>query len=135
MKNSFKQILLLEITMFLVIIVSFFTNNIFTGNWKLLFLFVMTVISIMIFKLELKNDYESKQILKTVLIYVLIYFILSYLAGLFIGFNKTVFRISKDNFIFNIIPTAIYIVLSEILRYIFIKKSNKNLFIMISSCI
>lgn len=135
MKNSFKQILLLEITMFLVIIVSFFTNNIFTRNWKLLFLFVMTVISIMIFKLELKNDYESKQILKTVLIYVLIYFILSYLAGLFIGFNKTVFRISKDNFIFNIIPTAIYIVLSEILRYIFIKKSNKNLFIMISSCI
>lgn len=135
MKKSTKQLLTIQIFMLLVIITGFFYGNVFKSDLKVLFLFVSFIALYSVFKLDIKNDFKYRKILKTVIIFLLFYFIFIYVGGLFTGFVRTIYKISFDNFKYNIIPTIIYIVLMELIRSIYIDKSDKNKIIIVISCI
>ena len=135
MKKSLKQLLTIQIFMLLVIITGFFYGSIFENNLEVLFLLVSFIALYSVFKIDLKNDYKYKQILKIVITCVLFYFVFIYVAGLFTGFAKTIYTFNFNNFIYNIIPTIIYIILMECIRTIYINKSNNNKIIIILSCI
>ena len=115
MKKSFKQLLTIQIFMLLVIITGFFSGTVFKSDLKVLFLFISFIALYSAFKLDIKNDYKYKQILKTVIICLLFYFIFIYIGGLFTGFAKTIYNFGITNLIYNIIPTIVYIVLMELL--------------------
>ena len=66
MKKSFKQLLTIQIFMLLVIITGFFSGTIFKSNLKVLFLFISFIALYSVFKLDIKNDFKQKKILKTV---------------------------------------------------------------------
>lgn len=135
MKKSLKQLLTIQIFMLLVIITGFFYGSIFENNLEVLFLLVSFIALYSVFKIDLKNDYKYKQILKIVMTCLLFYFVFIYVAGLFTGFAKTIYTFNFNNFIYNIIPTIIYIILMECIRTIYINKSNNNKIIIILSCI
>lgn len=135
MKKSFKQLLTIQIFMLLVIITGFFSGTVFKSDLKVLFLFISFIALYSVFKLDIKNDYKYKKILKTVIICLLFYFIFIYISGLFTGFAKTIYTFSITNVIYNIIPTIIYIVLMELIRYIYLTKSDNNKMIIVLSCI
>lgn len=135
MKKSLKQLLTIQIFMLLVIITGFFYGSIFENNLEVLFLLVSFIALYSVFKIDLKNDYKYKQILKIVITCLLFYFVFIYVAGLFTGFAKTIYIFNFNNFIYNIIPTIIYIILMECIRTIYINKSNNNKIIIILSCI
>lgn len=135
MKKSLKQLLTIQIFMLLVIITGFFYGSIFENNLEVLFLLVSFIALYSVFKIDLKNDYKYKHILKIVITCLLFYFVFIYVAGLFTGFAKTIYTFNFNNFIYNIIPTIIYIILMECIRTIYINKSNNNKIIIILSCI
>ena len=135
MKKSLKQLLTIQIFMLLVIITGFFYGSIFENNLEVLFLLVSFIALYSVFKIDLKNDYKYKQILKIVITCLLFYFVFIYVAGLFTGFAKTIYTFNFNNFIYNIIPTIIYIILMKCIRTIYINKSNNNKIIIILSCI
>lgn len=135
MKKSLKQLLTIQIFMLLVIITGFFYGSIFENNLEVLFLLVSFIALYSVFKIDLKNDYKYKQILKIVITCLLFYFVFIYVAGLFTGFARTIYTFNFNNFIYNIIPTIIYIILMECIRTIYINKSNNNKIIIILSCI
>ena len=135
MKKSFKQLLTIQIFMLLVIVTGFFSGTIFKSNLKVLFLFISFIALYSVFKLDIKNDFKQKKILKTVIICLLFYFIFIYISGLFTGFARTIYTFGFTDIIYNIIPTIIYIVLMELIRYIYLTKSDNNKVIIILSCI
>ena len=135
MKKSFKQLLTIQIFMLLVIITGFFSGTVFKSDLKVLFLFISFIALYSVFKLDIKNDYKYKKILKTVIICLLFYFIFIYISGLFTGFARTIYTFGFTDIIYNIIPTIIYIVLMELIRYIYLTKSDNNKVIIILSCI
>ena len=121
--------------MFLVIITNFFISSITRDYLKILFLSITLFLLVFEFGLDIKKSVYRKNILSNILIYVLSYFLLSYISGLFIGFNKTIYSFTLSNITKNILPTIIIIVLSEFIRYEFINKSDKNKIVTIFSCI
>lgn len=135
MKKSLQQLLTIQFFMLLVIITGFFYGSIFEKNLEILFLLVSFIALYSAFKIDLKNDYKYKQVLKTVITCLLFYFVFIYVAGLFTGFARTVYTFNFNNFIYNIIPTIIYIVLMECIRSIYIDKSNNNKIIIVLTCI
>ena len=135
MKTSVKKILTIEIIMLITILSGFFIPYLFEDERYVIFLLVIGVATYFTVGLDFSRHKRQKDALKSVLIYLLVFFMLSYLAGLFIGFNTTIYSFGLTNLANNIAPTVVLIVLTEILRYQFIKKSNKNKIVVILSAI
>ena len=133
MKTSVKKILTIEIIMLITIITGFFIPYLFENERYVIFLVVALILNYFAVGFDFSQNIKSREILKTLLICLMAFFIFSYLAGLFIGFNRTIYSFGLTNLANNIAPTIITIVLCEILRYQFIKKSNKNKIVVILS--
>lgn len=135
MKNSVKNLLLIETFMFIIIISNFFISNVFSNYIYSIFLLISLGIIILIYGIDLKLSIKQKRVLTNLLIALMIYFLVIYASGLFIGFNRTIYTFSLNNWINNIIPTICIIILMEFIRYELIKKSANNKLIVIISCI
>ena len=135
MKTSVKKILTIEIIMLITILSGFFVPYLFENERYVIFLLIVGIATYFAVGLDFSRHRKEKDALKTVLICLLIFFMLSYLAGLFIGFNRTIYSFGLTNLANNIAPTIVLIFLTEILRYQFIKKSNKNKIVVILSAI
>lgn len=135
MKGSIKKFLIIELIMFIAILSNFFITNIFSNYVYSIFLAAFLFLLIIIYGIELKPSIKQKRVLSSLLIALMIYFLIIYISGLFIGFNKTIYVLNLNNFINNIIPAIIIIILSELIRFQLIKKSNYNILVIILSCI
>lgn len=135
MKTSVKKILTIEIIMLITILSGFFIPYLFEGERYIIFLLAAVVATYFTVGLDFKRHKKSTEILKTLAICLLVFFMLSYLSGLFIGFNRTIYSHGLTNIANNIAPTILLIILCEILRYQFILKSNKNRIVVILSAI
>lgn len=135
MKGSIKNLLTIQLIMFIVLLLNFFITYVFNNYIYIIFLLSILVLLILRYGIELKPSVNQKRVLVNIAIALLIYFLLIYISGLFIGFNKTIYTFNLSNFINNIIPTFLIIVLSELIRFEFIKKSNYNAFVIVVSCI
>lgn len=121
--------------MLFVIVSNFFISSITKEYLKVIFLGIILFLLIFEFGFEFNNSVNRKEILPNIIFCLLLYFFLAYISGLFIGFEKTIYKFNLSNIINNIIPTTLIIILSELIRYQFINRSSNNKFILISSCI
>lgn len=135
MKKSIKQLLVIQILMTLTLLVGIITKSYVNTLIQILFLGITLIFTIIFFGIDLKKSVKQKEILVNIMIGILIYFLFIYLSGLFVGFNKSGYSYSFTNIKYNILPTTLIIILTELLRYEFVKKSNKNLIVIIFSCI
>ena len=135
MKTSVKKILTIEIIMLITILSVFFVPYLFEKERYIVFLFLVGIATYFSVGFVFHRHKKEKDILKSLIIYLLVFFILSYLAGLFIGFNTTIYSFGLTNLVNNIGPTAILIIFSEILRYQFVKKTNGDKKVVILSAI
>ena len=133
MKDSIKKILAIQIITLFIIIASFFLPFLFDGYLFLVFLLLVGLAVYLAIGLDIRRNPKSSVLMKNLLIYLMVFFILIYLSGLFIGFNSTIYTLNFTNLVKNIIPTAATIIVSEILRYQFIKKSNNNKLVIVLS--
>jgi signal peptidase len=135
MKTSVKKILTIEIIMLITILTGFFIPYLFEEQRYMVFLLLAGVATYFAVGFDFRRDKNEKETLKSLVIYLMLFFIASYLFGLFIGFNKTIYSFGLTNLANNIVPTILLILTTEILRYQFIKKSNKNKLVIILSVI
>jgi len=133
MNSSVKKLLVAEVLMILVLLISFFVPVLFTHYKYLIFLCLLGVGVYYFIGIDITKSTDHKTLLKTVLIYIVAYFIFIYILGLFTDFAYTIYNWGIVNFIKNIIPTTTVIIVSEVLRFQFIKKSNKNKLIIFLS--
>jgi signal peptidase len=79
-----------------------------------------------------KNKHRyKKDVTISVSSYIVGYYIITYLTGLFLGFNKTAYSLTFLSILKHIIPVILTIGITEIVRYIFITKGQVNNFIKI----
>ena len=135
MKNSVKKSLIIEILLVVASILNFIFPIIFNHDKQIIFLIIALLITYFAFGINLKRNANDKEIMKNILIYLFIYYILIYLSGLYIGFARTIYSYTISNFINNVIPLLITIVLVEILRNQLINKTNKDKIVVITSAI
>lgn len=135
MKKNIKQLLWIQLIMFLTLLVLLATKHYVSVLTQILFLGITLTVTILLFGMELKSSIKRKETLVDIMIGILIYFLFIYLSGLFIGFNKSGYSYSLSNIKYNILPATLIIILSEFIRYQFINKSNKNMRVVIISCL
>ena len=135
MKNSVKKCLIIEILLGISALLNFIFPSVFNNDKQIIFLAMALLIIFFSLGIDLKRDANDKTILRNILIYVFVYYILIYLAGLFIGFARTIYSYTFSNLINNIIPLFITIVLVEIIRNQLIKKTDKSKIILVTSAI
>ncbi|MBQ3474764.1 MAG: signal peptidase I [Bacilli bacterium] len=133
MKSSVKKILAIEILVLLVIISNFFVPYLFDKYRYLVFFLGIGVLIYFLTGIDIDKTPNEKPIFKKTLFYIMLYFILIYLLGLFIGYAKTIYSWSFTNLVKNIIPAITIIIVCEVLRYQFIRKSNNNKIVIILS--
>lgn len=126
MIGSTKKALVILSIMLLVIISNFFVPVLFKDYKYLLFLLGCGIVIFFTIGIDIRKSPNERKIIKNIVIYLLFYFLISYLFGLFIGFNKTIYSLTLSNLVKNILPTVTIIFVTEILRYELIRKTNNN---------
>ena len=125
-KQSIKQIFAIGIGFILILLFNFFYPNLLNNYKDILLLAVTLLIVKFTVGLNFKRDASDKRVIRNILIYLFIYYFITYLSGLFIGFNRSIYNYTVSNITKNIIPTLVVIVLTEFLRNQLIQKSNKE---------
>lgn len=100
-----------------------------------LFLSLFFIINYKYFGIEKSHKYNQKDIFFNIVIGCLSYTLITYLLGLWLGFlyNPYSFRISE--IIYRTLPLILTIILSELIRYIFVKKGRNYKSILVLSVI
>lgn len=135
MKKGYSRLLTFEVLIFLFLILNSFVWNILSGYKMLLFLVIILVAFKLLFGFEKdKHRYVEDIILDTV-IYLIIFFIFFYLLGIFISFAKVENYYNFYGLKTFILPIIISTILKEILRYMFMSKSEGNKLLYITTCL
>ena len=136
MKKSYKIVLITELLMSFFLILNFFIPNVFNSYFYVLFLLGFGLVLFAFLGFDTKKNVYQKRVLTNILIVLVTYFLVTYLVGLIVGFNKTIYNsFSTTNIFKNILPTVLIIILSELIRFIMINKTDKNKYLTILSCI
>ena len=100
----------------------------------IVFLLLTLVASLYFVKFERDNMRAKKDIFLIVIIYSFAYILVTYLFGLLVGFYRTPYSLEPMQVIRNISPVIMIIILSEIIRYTLVKKSDryKSILMMIT---
>ena len=133
MKSGNRKLLILESIILLVVLFTFFQPFLFDHYRYLIFLLIIGFVSYYFIGIDINRMPDSKKMIVSELIVILSYFLITYLSGLFVGFSRTIYSWSFTNLVKNIIPTLTVILVCELLRYQFIKKSNRDKFVVILS--
>ena len=116
-------------------ILNFFIPNIFIGGKHLILLGIVLGLLYYLLGVSFNRNSNDIKVIRNILIYVATYYLVIYLAGLLIGFVKTIYSYSLSNLYINIIPSALAIVAVEIIRGELIYKTNKDKWIIALSCV
>ncbi len=107
-------------------------NNIYVISS--IFLIFIVFIKIILGYEKDRNRFKKDAIMN-VFIYVMLYHILTYIAGIFIGFVRTIYSLSFLSIIQNILPIISSIIVIEILRYMINKKAGDNKYLLMYSTV
>lgn len=123
-----SQIKAISLLAFITLILLFnsFIAKIFNQYSICAFILVVGVISYYLIGFEKEKSRYNKDVILSIIIYSAIYYIVTYLLGLFIGFSKNIYSLTILGIIKNIVPFAILVCLSELLRYIINCKIKDN---------
>ena len=131
MKRGYKRLLVFEAVIFVILILNSFVWNILSSYTTGAFLFLVLVAFKFLFGFERDKHRYLKDLLMEVSIFLFAFFILYYLFGVLISFYKADNYMTFYGITRFILPTAIYLALREIARYMFMSKAegSKLLFI------
>lgn len=135
MKKGYKRLFIFQILLILILFLNSFVSNILNNYYMVLFLGIVLIIFKYIFGFEKDRHRYVKDIIFDIIIFCLIYFLLYYLLGIFVGFSKTGNYYSLYGIINFIIPTVLFIVFKEVLRYMMMKKSEGCILVEVITCI
>ena len=125
MKKSEIKLLILEVFM----IVLFLINLLFleADNYIIaMAIIVMFFISTFILGYEEDRHRFKKDGILFAIIFSLIYEIFIYISGIFLGFLKSAYSLNLFTFLMNVVPFAMIITTSEVLRHEFLVKGEKK---------
>lgn len=125
MKKSEIKLLILEVFM----IVLFLINLLFleADNYIIaMAIIVMFFISTFILGYEEDRHRFKKDGILFAIIFSLIYEIFIYISGIFLGFLKSAYSLNLFTFLMNVLPFAMIITTSEVLRHEFLVKGEKK---------
>lgn len=119
MKNI--RLYLVEILLFIFVIVfNIFYKNIYVLNGLII---AISIFCYIFFGYKKDNSYIRNSVIRIVIACLLSFLVISYSAGLFLGFNKSVATFSANYITRIVLFNFVVIVSEEIIRYIIINKS------------
>lgn len=133
MKTSYKRLLVFEIIMLIILMLNSFVSSILKNYGIVIFLIIFFVVFYKEFGYEKDKSRYSKDISLIIVIFLLEFFILYYLLGVVIGFAKTNNYYSLYALTTIVIPVIITVVLTEILRYMILRKAEGSRLLLIVS--
>ena len=124
MKRGYKKLLIFELFIFVILILNSFVWNILSSYKISIFLLGVLLIFKGAFGFERDKHRYTKDLILEIIIFLISFFILYYLLGIVISFYKNGNYYTLSGFKEFIIPTTVYILLREYLRYMFMCKSE-----------
>lgn len=122
MKNSYIRLLISNTILLLITILNGF-YNFFNSYTFILFLLIFLIFIYKFIGYERNNKRFQKDSIIQILIVSISFYIVTYLLGLFTGFNKTGYSLKFTAVFMHVFPIIITIPLIEIIRYILVNKS------------
>ena len=119
------KIYAMEIILLLFLLLTLFESNIISKIVLAVILLIYMVISGFLLKKRKIISMYSRQVTVLLGIFGIIYLAAFYLLGLYFGYYEAPIKFSFWSIINYIIPTAVIIITSEIIRYIFISQQDK----------
>ena len=98
---------------------------------NIIFWFLLAIIMFIIGGFPRDRNYYKKSSIKIIIIILLFYILTIYLLGLFLGFVKNLYFYNILVLIKKVVPIALFIIASEITRYLFLKHNPTKLQITI----
>ncbi len=135
MKTSYKILIAYEIIIMILLLINSFFINFLSNYIMAAFLLILIIIFAIVFGFERDRNYYTGSVILEMIISLLVFFIVFYLLGLAMGFTKTSNYYSIYGFKEFIIPTTLYIILKEILRFGILKKAEKSKILIITTYI
>ncbi len=135
MKSGYKKLLIFEILVFTLLILNSFVSSILSNYVMVAFIIILGVIFKFVFGFERDRHRYIKDIIFEVAIFLLIYLLIYYLSGLFFGFARTSNYYTFEGMFKFVIPTILFIVTKEILRYMMLTKSEGSKLLIVMTCI
>lgn len=135
MKRGYKKLLIFELIIFIILFLNSFVWNILSSYKISIFLLVVLLIFKGVFGFEKDKHRYTKDLIMEVIIYLIAFFILYYLFGIVITFYKTGNYYTLTGLKDFIIPTIIYIILKEYLRYMIMCKSEGNRLLFVTTVV
>ncbi len=135
MKSSHIKLCILNIILLVLSLLNILIFNI--DN----FYVISAILLVFVFITKLLVGYEKtrtrflRDILMVIFIYIMVYILLTYLSGIFVGFLRTGYNLSILGILKNIMPFIIAIAVTEVLRYMIVKKSTGNLWLIVLTTI
>lgn len=98
---------------------------------KIIFIFIFNIFLFIIGGFPKDKNYYKRSSIKIIIIILLVYILIIYIFGLFIGFIKNLYFYNIYLLIKKILPITLFIINSEILRYLFFKHNPNKIQIII----
>ena len=131
MLGKYKKSYLVINVILSLLLVFLCVNLLYFKQTSYLFLIISilipTLILIFAFGYEKKRRRFMYELIFYIFAYSVVYLLVTYVLGTFIGFNRNVYKLNIPNLIHNIIPYAILILVSEVLRYQISRKGDGSL--------
>lgn len=126
MKKGYKRLLIFQIFLIIILLLNSFFLNILPGYRMPLFLLLLIILFWRLFGIEKDRHRYIKDILLEVSIFIFSFLIIYYLFGLLVGFSKEGDYYTSEGIIEFIIPTILFVITKEYLRYNMTCKSEGN---------
>ena len=134
MKKGYQKLLILELAILVLLVINSFISNFLTGYKTVFFLFIVLGVFRWLLGFEKDRHRYIKDFILNETLIIIVFLLAYYALGLFVGFLKTDF-FSFESLRKIVLPSILYIVLREFLRYLALSKSEGNSFLTIFSII
>lgn len=132
MKKGYQKLLIFELAILVLLITNSFISNFLTGYKMVFFLFIVLGVFKWLLGLEKDRHRFIKDFILDETVIIIVFLLIYYSLGIFVGFLKTDF-FSFESLKKIVLPSVLYIVLREFLRYLTLSKSEGNSFLTIFS--
>ena len=127
--NYKKSYLIINIILFITFIifnVNFFILKNDSYYFSLFFLLIPFLIIFLIYGYEKKKKRFTYELSFSTFTYCIIYLLITYLIGIKVGFNSSIYKLNFVTLYKNIIPYLLIIIISEMFRYEISRKGEKS---------
>lgn len=138
MTKSERKLFIIEIVLSIIFLLNIFVKNIL--NDYHIFSIIIGAILLLFVSVGYEKDKNidrnvRKKLIFYIVFYTISFLILEYGLGLFLGYVKSPYKRDIVSIIKNIFPVILIIISSEYLRYMIIKKSENNKFLIVLTII